>query len=202
LALIGGGDFDATDAVDRQLLARSGGDSVLVLPTADAFEHPERSVTRAESWFAARGGTARGLAVLARPDAFAPEHVADAMPASARPLAHVALAVPPSRVNSRVAPARAGRAAENIAYGYDGFEKTLGQWIDSSGHRKNLLLPKASRVGVASAKSATSHRTYWAMVIAGDYEPPPTAAGKKTAPAAKRKPAAQSCRLKLLSLCL
>ena len=76
LALIGGGDFDATDAVDRQLLARSGGDSVLVLPTADAFEHPERSVTRAESWFAARGGSARGLAVLARPDAFAPEHVA------------------------------------------------------------------------------------------------------------------------------
>jgi uncharacterized protein YkwD len=103
--------------------------------------------------------------------------------------------------NSRIAPAKAGRAAENIAYGYDGFEKTLGQWIDSSGHRKNLLLPKASRVGVASAKSATSHRTYWAMVIAGDYEPPPKAAGKTMTPAAKRKPAAQSCRLKLLSLC-
>jgi uncharacterized protein YkwD len=103
--------------------------------------------------------------------------------------------------NSRIAPAKAGRAAENIAYGYDGFEKTLGQWIDSSGHRKNLLLPKASRVGVASAKSATSHRTYWAMVIAGNYEPPPKAAGKTTTPAAKRKPAAQSCRLKLLSLC-
>jgi len=103
---------------------------------------------------------------------------------------------------SRVAPAKAGRAAENIAYGYDGFEKTLDQWIASSGHRKNLLLPKASRVGVASAKSAASHRTYWAMVIAGDYEPPPKAAGKKTAAAAKGKPAAaQSCRLKLLSLC-
>ena len=103
--------------------------------------------------------------------------------------------------NSRIAPAKAGRAAENIAYGYDGFEKTLGQWIDSSGHRKNLLLPKASRVGVASAKSATSHRTYWAMVIAGEYEPRPKAAGKTTTPAAKRKPAVQSCRLKLLSLC-
>ena len=104
--------------------------------------------------------------------------------------------------NSRIAPAKAGRAAENIAYGYDGFEKTLGQWIDSSGHRKNLLLPRASRVGVASAKSATSHRTYWAMVIAGEYEPP-SKAGKKTSPAvaAKRKPAAQSCRLKVLSLC-
>ena len=32
----------------------------------------------------------------------------------------------------RIAPARAGRAAENIAYGYESFEKTLGQWIDLS----------------------------------------------------------------------
>src|SRR5436853_3520647 len=71
----------------------------------------------------------------------------------------------------RIAPARAGRAAENIAYGYESFEKTLGQWIDSSGHRKNLLLHNASRVGVASAKDASGKRTYWAMVIAGDYEP-------------------------------
>src|SRR5258706_1405112 len=52
----------------------------------------------------------------------------------------------------RIAPARAGRAAENIAYGYESFEKTLGLWIDSSGHRKNLLLHNASRVGIASAK--------------------------------------------------
>src|SRR5438270_1452788 len=78
----------------------------------------------------------------------------------------------------RVAPARAGRAAENIAYGYDSFEKTLGQWIDSSGHRKNLLLHNASRVGIASARDASGKRTYWAMVIAGDYEPKP-GKGKK-----------------------
>src|SRR5438477_7215149 len=73
----------------------------------------------------------------------------------------------------RIAPAGAGRAAENIAYGYESFEKTLGQWIDSSGHRKNLLLHNASRVGVASARDASGKRTYWAMVIAGDYEPKP-----------------------------
>src|SRR5258705_9050748 len=42
--------------------------------------------------------------------------------------------------SSRVAPAKAGRAAENIAFGYDSFEKTLAQWIASSGHRKNLHL--------------------------------------------------------------
>jgi uncharacterized protein YkwD len=104
--------------------------------------------------------------------------------------------------SSRIAASKAGRAAENIAYGYDSFEKTLDQWIASSGHRKNLLLPKASRVGVASARSATSHRTYWAMEIAGDYEPPRVAAGKRMPPpAAKRKASVSSCRLKLLGLC-
>jgi hypothetical protein len=73
----------------------------------------------------------------------------------------------------RIAPARKGRAAENIAFGYESFEKTLGQWIDSSGHRKNLMLHNASRVGVANARDASGKRTYWAMVIAGDYEPKP-----------------------------
>jgi uncharacterized protein YkwD len=106
--------------------------------------------------------------------------------------------------SSRIDPAGAGRAAENIAYGYDTFEKTLGQWIESTEHRKNLLLHNASRIGVASARSANLHRTYWAMEIAGDYEPPPTMASKRIrSPApAKRKPSAQTCRLKLLGICL
>ncbi|WP_456748812.1 CAP domain-containing protein [Bradyrhizobium sp. USDA 4354] len=116
--------------------------------------------------------------------------------------------------NRRVAPAGAGRAAENIAYGYDSFEKTLGQWIDSSGHRKNLLLRNASRVGIASAKNASGKRTYWAMVIAGDYEPkgkgkgkgkkkdgePLVAVKREAAPASKPKPS--NCHIKLLSLCI
>lgn len=111
----------------------------------------------------------------------------------------------------RVAPARAGRAAENIAYGYESFEKTLGQWIDSSGHRKNLLLHKASRVGIASARNASGKRTYWAMVIAGDYEPKPGKGKKKdkepvvavkreAAPAGR--PKSNGCTIKLLSLCI
>ena len=118
--------------------------------------------------------------------------------------------------NRRVAPAGAGRAAENIAYGYDNFEKTLGQWIDSSGHRKNLLLHNASRVGIASARNPSGKRTYWAMVIAGDYEPkgkgktkdkePLVAVKRETAPASKpkseSKPKSSSCHIKLLSLCI
>jgi len=114
--------------------------------------------------------------------------------------------------NKRVAPSGAGRAAENIAYGYDNFEKTLGQWIDSSGHRKNLLLHNASRVGIASAKNASGKRTYWAMVIAGDYElKPGKGKGKKDSEplvAVKRevtptgKPKATNCHVKLLGLCI
>jgi hypothetical protein len=108
--------------------------------------------------------------------------------------------------NSRVASSGSGRAAENIAYGYESFAKTLGQWIDSSGHRKNLLLHDAERVGVANAKSSTG-RTYWAMVIAGGYKPPPSAApviAKGTA--VKRQTVRQTsrttCRLSILGLCL
>src|SRR3954447_1838003 len=108
---------------------------------------------------------------------------------------------------SRIAPARAGRAAENIAYGHESFDKTLSQWIDSSGHRKNLLLHNASRIGIASAKDAGGKRTYWAMVIAGDYEPKPK--GKRDREplvAVKREakpsspPKVGGCHIKLLGL--
>jgi len=114
--------------------------------------------------------------------------------------------------NRRVAPAGAGRAAENIAFGYDSFEKTLGQWIDSSGHRRNLLLHNASRVGIASARDASGKRTYWAMVIAGDYEPKPgkgkSRKDREPVVAVKREAAsagrgkAVGCTIKVLSLCI
>jgi len=100
---------------------------------------------------------------------------------------------------SRVAPAKADRSAENIAYGYDSFSKTLGQWINSSSHRENLLMHGATKVGVASAKSTTTGRTYWAMVIAGDYE------RRSRSPSTKpTKPDRDggNCRLELAGLCL
>jgi uncharacterized protein YkwD len=113
--------------------------------------------------------------------------------------------------SARVAPSGAGRAAENIAYGYETFPKTLQQWINSSEHRKNLLLHNASRVGIASAKDASGKRTYWAMEIAGDYEEkkPKSIKGRKEErlvavkreSAVKREAAASECHVKLLSLC-
>jgi hypothetical protein len=113
--------------------------------------------------------------------------------------------------SARIALSGSRRAAENIAYGYDSFPKTLNQWIESPAHRKNLLLPNASRVGIASAKSKKTGRTYWSMEIAADYEQPEPRGAKRAVgakkPKADSKPSAkgsapQDCRLKILSLCL
>src|SRR2546423_2722870 len=60
---------------DAALLEASGTDEVLVLPTAAAYEHPERIVAAAERYFAPLGATSRGLMVLRRPDALEKENV-------------------------------------------------------------------------------------------------------------------------------
>jgi cyanophycinase len=76
LALVGGAEWREGCTFDRTLLSESGADEVLVLPTAAAYEHPERAVEWASEWFASLGGTVRGLMVLARPDAEAEANVA------------------------------------------------------------------------------------------------------------------------------
>lgn len=68
--------------------------------------------------------------------------------------------------SSRVAGLRKSRAAENIAAGFLSFAETLKQWQNSAGHRANLLMPGAKKVGVASVANARSpYRMFWAMVI-------------------------------------
>ncbi len=77
LALVGGGEWtEACRALDTQLLERADGGDVVVLPTAAAFEHPERVVERAATWFESLGATTRGLMVLNRRDAEADANVA------------------------------------------------------------------------------------------------------------------------------
>jgi uncharacterized protein YkwD len=68
--------------------------------------------------------------------------------------------------SSRVAALRKTRAAENIAAGFLSFAETLEQWKGSAGHRANLLMPGAKKVGVASVANPRSpYRMFWAMVI-------------------------------------
>lgn len=69
LALVGGMEWRDGCTFDAELLEASGGDEVLVLPTAAAYEHPEHAVETATRWFATFGGKVRGLMVLRRPDA-------------------------------------------------------------------------------------------------------------------------------------
>lgn len=76
LALVGGDEWRDGCDFDAELLAASGGREVLVLPTAAAYEHPERAVATATEWFAGLGGKAVALDVLRRADALDPDRAA------------------------------------------------------------------------------------------------------------------------------
>jgi cyanophycinase len=76
IALLGGGEWtEPYRELDKRLLEQAGTTDVYVLPTASAFEHPDRVVERATAWFDGLGGTVEGLHVLNRRDAEADSHV-------------------------------------------------------------------------------------------------------------------------------
>jgi cyanophycinase len=76
LALVGGAEWHDRCSFDAELLAASGGRHVVVLPTAAAYEHPDRAVEWASRYFAGLGGIVQGLMVLGRHDAEDPSHAA------------------------------------------------------------------------------------------------------------------------------
>jgi cyanophycinase len=76
LALVGGGEWLDGCTFDAELLEASGGREVVVLPTAAAYEHPQRLVDAAAAWFEPMGAKVRGLNVLGRRDAVNPEMAA------------------------------------------------------------------------------------------------------------------------------
>ena len=57
-----------------------------------------------------------------------------------------------------------GARAENVAYGCKDPACVVQQWVNSSGHRKNMLIPGLTRYGLASATSP-SGRKYWALLV-------------------------------------
>src|ERR1700679_3009915 len=69
LALVGGSEWTPGGSFDSGLLAASGGKDVVVLPTAAAYQHPERVVLQAAEWFEDLGGQVEGLMVLDRASA-------------------------------------------------------------------------------------------------------------------------------------
>ena len=57
-----------------------------------------------------------------------------------------------------------GARAENVAYGCKDSPCVIQQWVNSSGHRKNMLIPSLTRYGLASATSA-SGKKYWTLLV-------------------------------------
>ncbi len=61
----------------------------------------------------------------------------------------------------------AARSAENISAGYHTLAEAFSGWRDSPGHNKNMLLPGATRFGIASAYTPKSkYRVFWALILA------------------------------------
>jgi uncharacterized protein YkwD len=59
-----------------------------------------------------------------------------------------------------------GAAAENIAHGSMGLDELFTAWMNSRGHRKNMLDPRFSRFGLAYVRENNDgSRRYWALVV-------------------------------------
>jgi uncharacterized protein YkwD len=58
-------------------------------------------------------------------------------------------------------------AAENIGAGYHTLAEAFSGWRDSPPHRQNMLLPGATRIGIAAAYAPNSkYRVFWALILA------------------------------------
>lgn len=59
-----------------------------------------------------------------------------------------------------------GRAAENIAFGGMDTAKVFSMWMNSAGHRRNMLNPAYSKFGLAYVREGGGgDRRYWALVL-------------------------------------
>jgi cyanophycinase len=72
LALVGGAEWTEGCEFDAELLERSGGTEVLVVPTASAYENPAHVVARAKEWFGRMSAGVTELEVYTRTDALDP----------------------------------------------------------------------------------------------------------------------------------
>jgi uncharacterized protein YkwD len=72
-------------------------------------------------------------------------------------------------------------AGENLGGGYYSTAEALAGWRGSAEHDANLLMPRATRFGIAVATDArTRLRIYWAMELAAEPQPPASDPGLST----------------------
>lgn len=92
----------------------------------------------------------------------------DAM-AAADSLSHDAAGSFTARINA--AGLNTVRAAENLGAGYFSTQEAFDGWKKSSGHAANLVMPQATRIGIALAKNPqTRYGAWWTLVLAAEPE--------------------------------
>jgi uncharacterized protein YkwD len=144
----------------------AGGPTAGVLMTADAVELPSFEQTVVSLVNTAR--TQHGCAAVRSNDALqrAAREQALAMARSGT-LAHEAPdGDDPGERLRRAGYDTAGGWAENIARGYDTPEAVMAGWMNSNGHRANILNCAMRAIGVGAARTATGE-IYWAQDFGG-----------------------------------
>lgn len=60
---------------------------------------------------------------------------------------------------------RYSQAAENIATGQQSAQQVMNTWMNSSGHRANILNPNFNRIGVGIARKGTTGPLYFTQIF-------------------------------------
>ena len=66
-------------------------------------------------------------------------------------------------------------AGENIASGYDSPDAVVNAWMNSEGHRENILTPGFTKLGIGYMQ--VNGRNYWTQLFTSSYGPLSTAPG-------------------------
>ncbi len=58
-------------------------------------------------------------------------------------------------------------AAENVAAGQLNPKDVVASWMDSEGHRNNILDPRMTKIGIGYCKISGGYKHYWVQIFAG-----------------------------------
>lgn len=70
--------------------------------------------------------------------------------------------------------------AENLGRGYPSYAAAMQGWIDSPDHRRNLLNPRVTHLGVAAARGGPEDRPYWTQIFAAERQRQPVRTAGET----------------------
>ena len=85
----------------------------------------------------------------------------------------IVVGVPPSTpvVEFKLSPAGSAGETENVGAGYHTLAEAFSGWRDSPSHRGNMLVPGATRMGIAAVYTPSSkYKVFWSLILAAPGE--------------------------------